>query len=260
MLTTQNLIRITAALFLSAILPMESLPDAWAQPDRREQEHRQQQELRELEAQQSRLRAELEEIEAAKRRLTEALGRPAAEPEHRPDPDGPDAALPQLKDELHELRVRESDLRAAMDQMQLAGRHDDAHKMERELVQLRHARERIELEMDRRIEHERREAERRELAMMTDRLDYVDNWHHIAFDPQRAVMMATQAIVEIHMASGRPQQAVEILEGLMERVEALGSRTAIRFALRDIYMETGTPELAAQHMVKVILENSGDAR
>lgn len=260
MLTTRNRIEITAALFLGAILMMGGPSVAHAQPDRRERELQEQQELRELEMQRARLEAELDEIDAAQRRLQEHRGHTVDEPEHGPAPVPPEWARFGLDDELHGLRIRESELRATVEQMQLAGRHDEAREAQRELVMIRHEMELRELEVDRFLEQQRREAERRELAMMTDRLDYVDDWHRIAFDPQRAVMMATQAIVEINMASGQPNRAVEMLEGLLEGVEERGSRTAVRFALRDVYMERDEPERAAQHMVQIILENSGGSR
>lgn len=260
MFTTRNRIEIAAALFLGAVLVMASPSSAYAQSDRRERELQEQRELRELEMQRARLEAELAEIDAAQRRLQERRGHTVDEPEHGPAPVPPELARFGLDDELHKMRIRESELRAAAEQMELAGRHDEARAAQQELVGVRHEIERRELAIDRFLEPQRREAERRELAMMTDRLGYVDNWHRIAFDPQRAVMMATQAIVEIHMASGQPDQAVEMLEGLLERVEEQGSRNAIRFALRDVLMERDEPERAAQHMVQIILENSGGAR
>jgi len=260
MSTTRNRIEITAALFLGAVLVMASPSSAYAQHDRRERELQEQQELRELEMQRARLEVELAEIEAAQRRLQERHrpGDEEAEQRHLSIP--PELAKFGLEHELHELRLKESELRAIVEKMELAGRHDEARAAQQELVGVRHEMELRDLEIDRLLEPQRREAERRELAMMTDRLGYVDNWHRIAFDPQRAVMMATQAIVEIHMASGQPDQAVEMLEGLLERVEEQGSRTAIRFALRDVFMERGEPERAAEHMVQIILENSGGAR
>lgn len=260
MFTTRNRIEITAALFLGSVLVMASPSSAYAQPDRRQRELQEQRELRELEMQQARLEAELAEIDAARRRLHERYEHAPGEPEHRPHLDEFEATRSRLEDELHGLRIRESELRAVVEKMELTGRHDEARAAQQELVGVRHEIERRELAIDRFLEPQRREAERRELAMMTDRLGYVDNWHRIAFDPQRAVMMATQAIVEIHMASGQSDRAVEMLERLLERVEEQGSRTAIRFALRDVFMERGEPERAAQHMVQIILENSGGAR
>ena len=91
---------------------------------------------------------------------------------------------------------------------------------------------------------------------MEERLEYVSNWKDVAFDPRDAVMMATQSIVELHMMIGEPQGAVEALERLLESVEELGSRTAIRFALKDVYAEMGNRERAQEHMTKVILENA----
>ena len=68
--------------------------------------------------------------------------------------------------------------------------------------------------------------------------------------------MATQAVVELHLASGELPAAAEKLEGLLERIEGTGNRTAIRFALKDIYVELRQYDRAAEHMFQVIVENS----
>ena len=67
--------------------------------------------------------------------------------------------------------------------------------------------------------------------------------------------MATQSIVELHLASGDPEAAAEQLEQLLDKSKNVGARTAIRFALKDIYTEMGKMRSASKHMVQVVLEN-----
>ncbi|UCE59645.1 MAG: hypothetical protein JSU63_19650, partial [Phycisphaerales bacterium] len=97
---------------------------------------------------------------------------------------------------------------------------------------------------------------RHELMRMTDRLEYVSNWRDVAFSTPHAVMMATQSIVELFVGRGEPQHAAQILTKLLESIEQLGSRTAIRFALKDVYMAVDDVEQAARQMTLVIQENS----
>lgn len=92
---------------------------------------------------------------------------------------------------------------------------------------------------------------------MRERLDYVSDWRSVAFDPQEAVIMATQAVVETGLASEDPHKAAETLEELLGEIDDLGSRTAIRFALRDLYTELGRLEKAGEHMKQVVRENAG---
>lgn len=162
----------------------------------------------------------------------------------------------RLHAEIQELRVIELDLRTKMETMELEGRPGEAHETRRELVRVRHDLERHELELDQLMTEQHRQAERRELVRMEERLEYVSNWKDVAFDPRDAVMMATQSIVELHMMIREPQGAADALERLLESVEELGSRTAIRFALKDVYAEMGHRERAQEHMINVILENA----
>ena len=162
----------------------------------------------------------------------------------------------RLHAEIQELRVRELDLRTNVETMELEGRPGDAHDLRRELVRVRYELQRHQLELEQLLTEQHRQAERRELMRMEERLEYVSNWKDVAFDPRDAVMMATQSIVELHMMRGEPQGAAEALGQLLERVEELGSRTAIRFALKDLYAEIGNGERAQEHMANVIMENA----
>ena len=166
------------------------------------------------------------------------------------------AQLDRLHKEIQELRLRELDLRTDLERKELDGHFEDVRERQRDLVLLRHELERRELEVDQLMTEKHRQAERRELVRMEERLDYVSSWRDVAFDPRDAVMMATQSIVELHMMTGEPHGASEALERLLESVEELGSRTAIRFALKDVYAEMGDRERAQEHMINVILENA----
>ncbi|MBU0718489.1 MAG: hypothetical protein KJ749_09600 [Planctomycetes bacterium] len=126
---------------------------------------------------------------------------------------------------------------------------DEFSRVERQI-------QRIELEIQARHMERQRLAERRELKQMTERFEYVANWREVAFDPRDAVMMATQAIVELHVMTGEPVDAIEPLERLLAEVKDVGSRTAVRFALKDIYLELGRLDQAQEQMIEVFLENS----
>ena len=229
---------------LSVIVPTVSLADTPREPDPRERELREALRRRDREmerAERQRERAERETIRAHREQQAQMqLG----------------VEVDRLHAEIQELRVRELDLRTDMETMELEGHPREAHDLQRELVRVRHELERHQLELDRLLTEQHRQAERRELMRMEERLEYVSSWKDVAFDPRDAVMMATQSMVELHMMRGEPQGAAEALEQLLERVEELGSRTAIRFALKDVYAEIGDHQRAQEHMTKVILENA----
>jgi hypothetical protein len=69
-------------------------------------------------------------------------------------------------------------------------------------------------------------------------------------------MMATQAVVESAFVGGGSERASELLEGLLGEIRDVGSRTAIRFALRDLYGESNRPDAATEHLKQIILENA----
>ena len=167
-----------------------------------------------------------------------------------------DQRVQYMHQELESLRAREINLIAALDTAGLGGRHEEVQQLQQELVHLRRDLQLRELEMDRFIRERDVQIERRELMRMTDRLAYVSNWRDVAFDPPQAVMMATQAIVELHLGAGESDRASDILEKLLEEVDELGSRTAIRFALKDVYREMGDHGRAAEQMALVIAENA----
>ena len=249
MLMTLKAVSIPAMACLIAGLPTLSPAASPAQADLREREIRQSREREERERDMLEARREAERarlgFEEANREAQERRTRRAME-----------AELDRLHAELQELHVREVDLRAVMQTRELDGRPEEAHDLRRELVHVRHEMERIELEIQRLMMERDRQAERYELMRMAERLEYVSNWREVAFDPAEAVMMATQAIVELHLNTDNPEEAAEVLEQLLHQVDELGSRTAVRFALKDVYAEMGRPEQAAEHMIQVIQENA----
>ena len=46
-------------------------------------------------------------------------------------------------------------------------------------------------------------------------------------------------------------------EHLLKKIDWLGARTALRFALKDLYGEIAAPDQAMEQMIQVILENAG---
>ncbi len=162
----------------------------------------------------------------------------------------------KLERELIEHRMREVEIQAAAETMELEGKHNETVALQRELVHVRAELERRELQLELRRSDINRQAERHDMLRMRDRLEYVSDWRGVAFDPQEAVMMATQAVVESAFAGGGSERATELLEGLLGEIRDVGSRTAIRFALRDLYGESGRPDAATEHLKQIILENA----
>ncbi len=249
MLMTLKAVLIPAMACLIAGLPTLSPAASPAQADLREREIRESRERAERERDVREARREFERTQRAfhevNREAQERSARRAMETEYN-----------RRYSELQELHVREADLRAVMQARELEGRHDEVHELRRELVHVRHEIERNEQEIQRLMLERERQAERYDLMRMAERLEYVSNWREVAFDPAEAVMMATQAIVEVHLTTDNPERAADVLEQLLDRVDELGSRTAVRFALKDVYAEMGRPEQAAEHMIQVIQENA----
>lgn len=169
----------------------------------------------------------------------------------------------KLQDEIHEmeqqrldLQMKELNLETEMRRLEIAGDEDGMMALQKDLIEVRAQRERHELEIARRSSELHHQEERRDILRMRERLDYVSDWRSVAFDPQEAVMMATQAIVETGLTSEDPHKAAQTLEELLEEIDELGTRTAIRFALRDLYSELGRLDKAAEHMKQVVRENS----
>ena len=248
MLMTLRAVLIPAMVCLIAGLPTRSPAASPAQADLREREIRASREREERERGVREARREFE-----RQRAFHDVNREAQERRVRQEME---AELDRLHAELQELHVREVDLRAVMQTRELEGQPGEVHELRRELVHVRHEIERNELEVQRLMLERDRQAERYDLMRMADRLEYVSNWREVAFDPAEAVMMATQAIVELHLTAGDPERAAEVLEQLLNRVDELGSRTAVRFALKDVYAEMDRPEQAAEHMIQVIQENA----
>jgi hypothetical protein len=188
-----------------------------------------------------------EAVADALRRLQEAAQRERIDHE---------AEIRERMEQLRQLRIKQVDYQAMLERAALDQDHDRVHAMRRKLVEIEYELQHGQLELEGVMMDREREAERRDLVTMTDRLEYVAGWREVAFDPPQAVMMATQAVVELHMARDDAKGAVQVLEETLSRIEGVGSRSAIRFALKDLYTELGQHDRAIEHMVQVILENA----
>jgi|GEM_PF-2216193 len=164
--------------------------------------------------------------------------------------------IQELEQAHLDLQMQELNLQTELQRQEIDGKRDDVMNLQRELIEIRAQRERNELEMERRRSELNHQEERRDILRMRERLDYVSDWRSVAFDPQEAVMMATQAVVETGLARENPHEAADTLEELLGDIDDLGSRTAIRFALRDLYAELGRLDKAAEHMKQVVRENA----
>ena len=191
-------------------------PAADAPPARKAELHQLQQLQRELTRQQEELNRLVDQLNAR-------LGQP---PRRRPG----DAAPPQRHPTLFEGGERLRDF-------------FDSEKFEVQLMRQ---------EMER---QQREEAEHR-MQMMGGRIQFIERWQEAVRHPSQAVMMATQAIVEIADQAERMEAAVEQLNDLLESVERVEARNAIRFALKEIYQETNQYNKALEQMRLVIMENA----
>ena len=149
--------------------------------------------------------------------------------------------LPEDESDVERLREREQQLR----------------DVQLELRRLEIEAERSELGLQRLEEVRERRRERSNIESMMDRIDYVANWKDIAFESDLAVSMAVQGIVEMQIAAGESGEAIEILSDLLERVEQVGARTALRFAIKDVAASKGEVHRATEQLRMIVLENAG---
>ena len=254
-LTSLRAIGAAVALVLTVVLVSAGMSEAAQPRDDRPRDLQPEEEQRptlsreqlELVLEATRVLQNNEAVADALRRLQEAGRRERIDHE---------AEIRERMERLRELRIRQVDYQAILERAALDQDHDRVHALRRELVEIEHELQRGQLELEGVMMDREREAERRDLVTMTDRLEYVAGWREVAFDPPQAIMMATQAVVELHMARDDAKGAVQVLEETLSRVEETGSRSAIRFALKDLYAELGQHDRAIEHMVQVILENA----
>jgi len=263
MYTMRMIVPIAATLLVSLTLPRlvsaEEKP-----PTPREQEIQQRQAQRQAEQYQQNLDEARQRYEQATQKyesmMHEYEARRAAFEDR--EPRGPsqqdiEKRIDKLNNHLLDLRRHEVDLRTQMEQLSVSGRPGDAAGVQLEVIEVNRQIEMTQLELEQHQRELERVQERREIGHMQERLEYVANWRDIAFDPQQAVTLATQSLVELHVAQDDAPGAAQALEALLDRVEWTGARTTLRFALKEIYHDMGQPEQAADQLVKIILENSG---
>lgn len=181
-----------------------------------------------------------------------------------------EAELAQHRDRLHQTRDQVLHMRELLAELE-ARRPDDQsrnqealreHEQKMRQVQLEMSRleiesERAEMQLHRLEEELQRTEERSNIESMMHRIDYVANWKDIAFESDLAVAMAVQGIVEMNMGTGDSGRAIEILSDLLNQVDDIGARTALRFAIKDVATSRGEPTRASEELRMIILENAG---
>ena len=227
-----------------AIVPTPSNQAVGQQSAQRERERRQSQQQRSGE----RTRARFEPAPADAAIQEVALVR---------EPRNLDGEIQNVQDRIRELRLQEIDLRTAVETIEITGSKSTVGPRVA-LLNVQHELEATVVQLDSLLMERQDRVERLELARMSERLRYVANWRDVAFDPGDAVMLATQAIVELLAGSGEPDTAAKMLEEVLTQVDHLGSRTAVRFALKDVYVETGQHQEAAKQMAQIIIENANE--
>jgi predicted negative regulator of RcsB-dependent stress response len=86
-------------------------------------------------------------------------------------------------------------------------------------------------------------------------LSMLDRMEKIASDPRSALMLAQNSIKEVYERKGQKAEAVGELRKLLDGLEDVGVRTAIRFAIADIYKETGQNDRALEELRMIVSEN-----
>ncbi|MHC4697696.1 MAG: hypothetical protein ACYTFA_13240 [Planctomycetota bacterium] len=256
MSTIRRAAGIAAVLFTTALLPSVSAAGEREQPDRREREKREAREQREAERKgwdaEGWATSEWGARERHRARRESNADDMMREVEKR---------MQHLHEKIHDRRMTQVEVEAELQRAQINNQGEKVvRELQRQLVEIQRELRQLELEL---VQHQRlyeTGVERHEVMRMRERLEYVSNWGDVAFAPDRAVMMATQAIVEMCVGGEEPERAAEILGKLLDRVEQLGSRTAIRFALKDVYMVMEDPERATNEMKMVIVENASGLR
>ncbi|MCH9058704.1 MAG: hypothetical protein IIB55_08760 [Planctomycetes bacterium] len=148
-----------------------------------------------------------------------------------------DQAL-HMREIIAKLEARRPD-EGGDDVEQLRAHEQQLREVHLELQRLEIEAERSEMGLQRLEEVRERRMERSNIESMMDRIDYVANWKDIAFESDLAVSMAVQGIVEMQFTAGESGEAIEILSDLLERVEQVGARTALRFAIKDVAASKG---------------------
>lgn len=163
----------------------------------------------------------------------------------------------RLISELQRRRAELQRLQAQLDQLEHAlaegsapaSAKSDADNLRAQIVMR-------ESDLNRLLSERRRVMEERELQMQQHRLNYVSGWHEVAFDPRQALVMSVQAIVDLASRGGRLDEAEKALLDLLAETNDVGGQTAIRFALKDVYLAQNKPERAAEQMILAARANS----
>lgn len=183
---------------------------------------------------------------------------------------GIEQELDRHRDRYHQLRDQALHMREIIAELE-ARRPDEGRSeveqireheqrlrdVQLELQRLEIEAERTEIGLQRLEEVRERRMERSNIESMMDRIDYVANWKDIAFESDLAVSMAVQGIVEMQFGAGESSKAIEILSDLLEQVEEVGARTALRFAIKDVASSKGEVHQATEQLRMIVLENAG---
>jgi thioredoxin-like negative regulator of GroEL len=67
--------------------------------------------------------------------------------------------------------------------------------------------------------------------------------------------MAQNSIKEVYEKAGKKADAVNELQQMLNGLDDPAARTALRFALADLYKETGQNEKALEQLREIVAEN-----
>lgn len=79
-----------------------------------------------------------------------------------------------------------------------------------------------------------------------------------AYSEQKAIALAAEAIRDYYAVYEVEKKAVPALEDVLESVNPVPARTAIRFILADLHKKLNQPDKALQQYKTIIQENQAD--
>jgi hypothetical protein len=86
-------------------------------------------------------------------------------------------------------------------------------------------------------------------------LAVLERMGQVSSDPRATLLLAQNSIKEIYEQKGQKAQAVPELRKILQDLEDPAVRTSVRFAIADIYKETGKTDLALEELRLIVAEN-----
>ncbi|MCD4781179.1 MAG: tetratricopeptide repeat protein [Candidatus Omnitrophica bacterium] len=98
--------------------------------------------------------------------------------------------------------------------------------------------------------------EKQGIERMKYYVDFMVYFIDIVDDSTNAIGMAQHGLKDMYMEMGQPQKAAEMLEQAILIVPDPKKRNVIRFTLADVYRKMQQHDKAREHLMKIIAENA----